>query len=384
MTVRRTSRARDVAVVGAGIAGASAALSLQQMGLSVTLYDSWEPGHLKSTSAGHHRVIRSSHGRDALYTLWSREARLRWFELAERTRTELLVQCGAVLLASEGHTDWEDASRETLGRLGIPAFQVDIDELGLRLPQVDLTGMAFGLWEPESGFIYSRAGLLATIRVFVEEGGTVELGRITTDGDERPLLDGKPLEADVIVIAAGPWAGPLFPRTLGPLLEVVRQDIIIVSPPPASDAYHWTNMPAWIDHGYPAYGIPAADGHGFKSAIAWHQTEIDVDNDDRVVDATTMARCRRYLATRFPELADRPITDQKVCQITNTADTHFVIDHHPDHDDIVFCVGGSGHLYKHGPVLGDYVAGLATGKHATDPRFTCAPRSAAAIIDTPQ
>ena len=377
-------RARDAAVIGAGVAGTSTALALRRMGLEVTLFDAWEPGHLKASSSGHHRLLRSSHGRDDLYTLWSREARLRWLELGEQTGTELFVQAGVVLLATDGHDDWEKASAETLGRLGIPAFTVDRDELALRLPVVDLTGIGYGLWEPESGFVYSRRGVRATFHQFLAEGGRFELAPVTTDGDERPQVGDKPLEADVIVVAAGPWAGKLFPRTLAHLLDVVRQDIIIVDPPPGSDAYSWQKMPGWIDHGYPAYGIPAADGHGFKSAIAWHQTEIDIDNDERVVDATAIARCRRYLATRFPGLVDRPITDQKVCQITNTADTHFLIDHHPEHDDIVFVVGGSGHLYKHGPVVGEYAAGVAVGNHDPDPRFAYGSRTSAALADRPQ
>ena len=380
----RPARARDAVVVGAGIAGAATALALRRMGLAVTLYDAWEPGHARATSSGHHRLIRSSHGRDELYTLWSQEARLRWLELEQQTGTDLFVQAGVVLLATEGHSDWEDASAETLSRLGVPAFTVDPGELRLRLPVVDLTGIAYGLWEPESGFVYARNGVLATIRQYVAEGGVVELGQVTTDGDERPMLNGRPLEADVIVIANGPWAGQLFPTTLGHLLRVIRQDIIMVSPPAGNAQYHWRNMPGWIDHGYPAYGIPAAAGHGFKAAIAWHQTDIDIDKDDRVVDATTIARCRRYLASRFPGLVDQQITDQKVCQITNTADTHFIIDRHPDHDDIVFVVGGSGHLYKHGPVVGEYAAGVALRNHGTDPRFAYGVRTAGALADTPQ
>src|SRR5579875_3331150 len=128
------ARAADAVVIGAGIAGASAALSLRRRGLEVTLVDAREPGHARAASAGDHRILRASHGSDELYPRWSREARLRWIELGAEVGMELFVQSGAVMLARAGHTDWEDASRRTLDRLGIPNFTVDAQELSVRLP----------------------------------------------------------------------------------------------------------------------------------------------------------------------------------------------------------------------------------------------------------
>jgi len=226
--------------------------------------------------------------------------------------------------------------------------------------------------------------VLATIAQFQREGGVLERGHVQTDEAERPILDGRPLDGDVIVMAAGPWLGSLFPHTLRPMLTVVRQDIVMVQPPPGDTRYDVGSMPGWIDHGYPAYGIPAAGGHGFKAAIAWHQTDIDLDHEDRFVDATGLARSRRYLATRFPGLEQLAITQQTVCQITNTADTHFLIDFHPEHHDVLFFGGGSGHLYKHGMVAGEFAAGVAIREHGTNDRFRYSNRSAVALADRPQ
>src|SRR6201996_2431244 len=103
----------DAVVIGAGIAGASTALALRRRGLEVRLIDAREPGHARAASAGDHRILRASHGSDELYTRWSREARRRWLELGAHVGQELFVQAGAVMLASAGHTAWEDASRQT-------------------------------------------------------------------------------------------------------------------------------------------------------------------------------------------------------------------------------------------------------------------------------
>lgn len=378
------ARRRTAIVVGAGVAGATTALALRRAGLQVRLLDAWTPGHAGAASAGEHRISRASHGNDELYTQLSREGRLGWLELAEQTGQELFVQCGAVMLAREGHTGWEDASLATLGRLGIPHFVAPAHELPVRLPVLDPAGIAYGLWEPEAGFVYAKRGTLAAISQFQKEGGTVERGHVRAGADERPTLDGKPLEADVVVVAAGAWMSELFPRTLRRMLEVVRQNVIMIAPPPGDAGYDHEQFPCWIDHGNSAYGIPAAGGYGFKAVLVWKQLAIDLNAEDRIVDAASIARTRRYLATRFPGLADRPISQMAVGQIANTVDTHFIIDHHPEHPNLVLVGGDSGHLFKHGPALGRYVSEVALGERPTDRRFRIGDRGNVALADRPQ
>ena len=377
--------ARSMAVVvGAGIAGASTALALRRAGLEVRLIEQSQPGHAGAASGGEHRILRCSHGSDELYTDWARQARLGWLELAAQTGRELFVQNGAVMLAREGHTGWEDASAATLAAQGIPHFRSDARELAVRLPRANLAGIAYGLWEPEAGFVYAKRATRATVEQFVREGGRLERGRVATDARERPQLDGVPLAADVIVIATGGWTSTLFPRHLRRLIEVVRQNVIMVAPPPGDDGYDASRAPCWIDHGNGAYGIPAAGGYGFKAVLIWRQLAIDLDHSDRLVDASSIARTRRYLATRFPGMEHAPITGCSVGQIANTPDTHFVIDRHPEHEDIVLVAGDSGHLFKHGPVLGRFVAELALRRRDTDPRFRLGTRSGLSADSRPQ
>ncbi len=376
----------DAVVIGAGIGGASTALALRRRGLEVTLIDVREPGHARAASSGDHRILRASHGTDELYARWSREARLRWMELGAEVGQELFVQSGAVMLATAGHTAWEDASRDTLGRLGIPSFVVDVDELSLRLPLIDPRGLAYGLWEPESGFVYARRALQATVALFRREGGVVRRAVGSTDEHERLLVDGRPVQAGIVIVACGAWMGSLYPRTLGSRLEISRQDVIMVEPPAGSTGYDADSFPAWIDHGYPAYGIPAAGGFGFKAVIVWRGLTVDINRDDRVISQTSIARTRRYLAHRFPQLAGAPIVGQEVGQIANTSDTHFLIDRHPAHEQVVLVAGDSGHLFKHGPVAGEHVAALALGEIEIESRFSLSRRPAAGggVADRPQ
>ena len=359
------------------------ALELQRAGHRVTLYDGWDPGHSRAASSGTHRLIRAAHGSDELYTRWARESRLRWLELAQAWDIELYRETGCLILAEEGRSEWEEAAIPTLARLGVPALRLSPEELRVRYPHIDFQRVSFGLFEPEAGFVWSRLAVVTGFKKFMEGGGEFMRVRPTTTPDERLVIDGSPLVADRIVVATGSWMAGMFRRTLGRMLRVIRQDVIYISPPERSTVYDADNHPVWIDHGYPGYGVPAVEGHGFKAVIAWHESDIDLDSDDRVVDRTTIARSRQYLAYRFPELVGQPIMDQKVCQIVMTPDSHFLFDTHPDHDDMVLAGGGSGSIFKHGPVVGEYVAGIAQGLFGPDSRFTLANRTALSLDTSP-
>jgi len=71
-------------------------------------------------------------------------------------------------------------------------------------------------------------------------------------------------------------------------------------------------------------------------------------------------------------LRNAPIAETRVCQYENTSNGDFLIDRHPEMENVWFAGGGSGHGFKHGPALGAYVAGLILGELQPEPRFSLA------------
>jgi glycine/D-amino acid oxidase-like deaminating enzyme len=65
-----------------------------------------------------------------------------------------------------------------------------------------------------------------------------------------------------------------------------------------------------------------------------------------------------------------PLIEGRVCQYENTSNADFLVDRHPHFDNLWLVGGGSGHGFKHGPALGEYVTKLLTGRGAVEPRFT--------------
>jgi sarcosine oxidase len=92
------------------------------------------------------------------------------------------------------------------------------------------------------------------------------------------------------------------------------------------------------------------------------KTAFDPDTDERLVSPYQVKRARDYLALRFPALKDQPVVETRVCQLEMSVDEHFIVDRHPALENVWLVGGGSGHGYKHAPVMGEYVARRVTGQ----------------------
>ena len=63
------------------------------------------------------------------------------------------------------------------------------------------------------------------------------------------------------------------------------------------------------------------------------------------------------------------MVEARVCQYENSPDGHFIIDRHPQAENVWLAGGGSGHGFKHGPAIGERVADLVLGRKPVDPFF---------------
>ena len=96
---------------------------------------------------------------------------------------------------------------------------------------------------------------------------------------------------------------------------------------------------------------------------------------DRLVSREGVEWARSFVARRFPDLKDSPIVETRVCQYENTSNGDFLADRHPDLANVWLAGGGSGHGFKHGPALGEYLAAQMNGRGAAEPRFSLATKA---------
>jgi sarcosine oxidase len=365
----------DALVVGAGVFGAWTAWHLASRGQRVLVVDAYGPGNARASSAGESRIIRMGYGADEIYTRWSQRSLGRWKEFFERVgRRELFVGTGVLWLAGRDDSRVRETAA-TLARCGVRCEELDRGTLERRYPQIGLDEISWGLLEPDSGVLMARRAVAALVEEVVRAGveyrvadiaaprGAGRIAAIVTRAGER-------IEAGEVVFACGAWLGKVFPDVLGGRIFPSRQEVFFFGVPAGDLRFAPGALPTFLFQHEESYGMPDLEARGFKIALDRHGERIDPDTQSRIVSGSVVQEVRRYVARRFPALCDAPIVETRVCQYENTSSGDFLMDRHPEMDNVWFVGGGSGHGFKHGPAVGEYVAGRILDGTAGDERFS--------------
>jgi sarcosine oxidase len=372
----------DVIVVGAGVFGAWSAYFLQRAGRRVLLLDAYGPASSRASSGGETRIIRMGYGPDELYTKWSHRSLPLWEELQERSGVRLFHRTGVLWMAREGD-EYVRAIVEVLRQCGIHAEEMDERELARRYRQMRIGAGTFGILETESGALMARRSVQTVSAEFVKLGGEYRTEKVKAPGGsgrsagdrggcvrEVETASGEKYSAETFVFAVGSWLPKIFPELLGERIFVTRQEVFFFGVPAGVSDFAPPKMPTFLDRVDAFYGIPDLENRGLKVADDDHGERTDPDMQERVVSEGAAKKAREYLARRFPAMKDAPLVEARVCQYENSSNGDFLVDRHPEFENVWLVGGGSGHGFKHGPAMGEYVARMVNGSGQVEPRFS--------------
>ena len=408
----------DAVVVGAGVIGCGIALELARRGLRVVVLDRNPGPGLGSTSASS-AIVRFT------YSTWAGvamawEARQRWacweeyLEYRDPGGLARFVRCGMVALDDE-QTPWQRLTR-LFDRAGIPYERWDGAQLGSFLPGID-TGRYYppkpvhseefyaeaqgdlGAWyTADAGYVSdpqrAAANLAAaaaqrgadlryrtTVRALARRGGTWTLD--TSAG---------PVQAPVVVNAAGPWSGALN-RLAGAdadfsvQVRPMRQEVHRMPAPPGLAE----RLPFVGDLDLGIYLRPEVGGGilvgGTEPAcdpLEW------LDDPDQADPRPSLARFESQVlraARRFPELPV-PRRPRGVAGVYDVSSDWIPIYDRTGLDGYYVAIGTSGNQFKNAPVVGELMAALVLAveeghDHDRNPlAFTCSGTGAVLDVGT--
>lgn len=367
----------DAAIVGLGAMGSATAYYAARQGLEICGLDRFRPPHDMGSSHGSSRIIREAYAEDPLYVPLLQRAYRLWEELEERSATHLLTRCGGLMLGAPDSELVEGAKLSARDH-GLDCPVLPAAEIAARWP---------GTFAPPPGTVAvldARAGVLrpeACIEAFLQgaraTGADLRFGtevsgwQADSNGVRVELADGSAVEADRVLLAAGPWITELAPE-LEPHLEVARQVMhwfeVDGDDPARASAERWPLFVWEYQSPRIFYGFPN-EGDGLKVAIH-HDGEItSVDRLDREVRDAEIEQVRTLLDRLFPGVAGRSLRSA-VCMYTNTRDGHFIVDRHPRHPNVLLASPCSGHGFKFAGALGEALAQTLAGR---DPDLSLAP-----------
>jgi glycine/D-amino acid oxidase-like deaminating enzyme len=367
-----------VAVIGAGCFGGWTALALAQRGARVTLIDAWGAGNSRSSSGDETRVIRMMYNGDPVYTDLVTRAMVLWKEAAARWRRPVYRKTGVLFLFA-GDDALARASLPLMKQRGIAVEMLSPSEAARHYPQIRFDDTDKIYLEPDAGVLLARASCELVLQSFLSgqgeyRGARARPGRISggrLEGVE--LSDGAKLEADAYVFACGPWLGSLFPDAVGRGIVATRQDVLYFGTPAGDARFDEEHCPVWaLFDERRTYGVPGNERRGFKVADDLPGPEVDPTTLERLVSREAVDAARSVLARRFPALSGAPVLEGRVCQYEYSPTGDFLLDRHPEAGNAWLVGGGSGHGFKMGPALGEYVARLVLDGTEPDRKFSYA------------
>jgi glycine/D-amino acid oxidase-like deaminating enzyme len=356
-------RALDVAVVGAGALGLSAARSLLQAGARVAVYEQGPVPNPLGSSVDASRLIRHTYGARRGYAAMVDDAYAAWARLWDELGESLYAYTGTLMLARPG-AHWAPDSVATLESLGKPYQHLGPEAAAERFPLLDLRGVEAAYFVPSGGVLAAERIVAALAERVRALGGALyahaQVAALDARSGTLTLADGRRAKADRIVLTIGPWAGRL--RSALAAHTTPSRQLVAYADVPEALRGAWADMPMVLDIGADSgvYAVPPV--HGAPLKLGDHSFSLTGEPDRARTPG--QAELEQLAARAGRQLADPGryrLLHGRTCFYTVAAGERFQHQRRGRAHALAAC---SGHGFKFAPLIGERLAALLTGRQS--------------------
>lgn len=354
----------DVAIIGAGTMGMAAGAYLAKQQIKTLLIDAFDPPHNQGSHHGDTRMIRHAYGEGRQYVTLVKRAQQLWNDLEEESGDKIFEKTGVLGLGPRDSSFLLETV-ESAKTHNLPLQILTASEIKEKWPGISIPDDFIGCFEADSGFIYCERAIQAYKTIAIQNGAKLitntPIQQINLINDElvQIMSADATFTAKTIIVTAGAWAAKLLPELNLPI-QPLRKVVGWFDTP--EGIYDPANFPSFYveDKDKLFYGFPNLNGTGLKVGRTDGGMAIDPDQHTQNFGhyESDEGELRQFVRTYMPE-ANNILNNGKTCLYTRSPDSHFIIDHHPEHPNAILACGFSGHGFKFGSVLGEVLGQLA-------------------------
>jgi len=354
----------DVIVVGVGSMGSAACYQLARRGARVLGLERFDIPNSLGSAGGFSRMIRLAYFEHPDYVPLLRRSYALWQELTHELGRDVIFITGGLMLGPPGATVLEGSLR-SVRQYDLPHELLDAAEAMKRFPQFKLPEDYHVLHDHKAGLVLPERAVAGYSELAMRRGAELhgQEAVVSWESSSRGVIvrtAKATYSAAKLIFCGGAWTDKLV-RDLGVPLTVTRQPLVWVWPK-SPDSFALGKFPVWIlenRDGSNHYGFPMLpDNPGFKLASHKRSAPTDAETLDRNVHPSDEQAVRGVLRDFLPA-ADGPLLSLRVCMYTNSPDHQFIIDRHPQHENVIVACGFSGHGFKCASAIGQVLSELA-------------------------
>ena len=367
----------DIAIVGGGMAGLSAAASLSEMGIrNVVVFEASSISNMRGSSFGESRMYRQMYSDPVLCKLAKESNRL-WAEQESNCEVSLRKEHGLLFYGESWEEETIEGSipgaQKVMDEQNIPYEFLDSKDISKRFP-INAKDHFIGLFEPSAGAIYSERAINNWSKIIKNSGNKIfencSINEIDAASNILKVNGNQSVSYDQLIVTSGMWTNELL-KPLDFKLKIKIWPMLwghyLVNESYVNEYPQWfCFQKAKNDDGGLYYGFPVLSKNidnisRIKVGIDWAPNSL-VGDDPSAMDNPNVEALKDLLDEFiFSNLNGILKCDEIfVSPYTMTSDVNFILDKLKT--NITIFSGGSGQAFKFAPLIGKCLAEKSIGK----------------------
>ena len=370
----------DIAIIGGGMAGLSAAATLSEMGIkNVAVFEAQKLANADGSSFGESRMYREMYSDPVLCKLAKESNRL-WSEQELLSNKPLRKQHGLLFYGESWDEETIEGSipgaQKVMDDQNIPYEFLSSEKISERFP-IKPKEHFVGLFEPSAGAILSDRAIDNWIQTIRRNGNQIfedcRINKINEKNNELEIIENNSVSFDELIVASGMWTNELLVN-LGLKLDIKIWPMLWAHY--LVEEKFINSYPQWFcfqksmdDDGGLYYGFPVISRNKnniprIKVGIDWAPPNI-IGIDNKSMENPFMDPLKKLLDDFILNNINGVIgcDETFVSPYTMTSDVNFILD--KPKSNITLFSGGSGQSFKFAPLIGKCLAEKALNKNCS-------------------
>ncbi|MCL1127236.1 FAD-dependent oxidoreductase [Shewanella surugensis] len=382
----------DYTIIGAGIAGTSAAYYLSKhldSNQKIILLDQGGIANKLGSSAGSSRMYREMYS-DPFYSKLMKESLVLWRDIEKTTNVKLITQHGLLFFGSKDTGETVEGSilgaEKTMKQLGIEFIKYDThNAIEAQYPYLRLQPTDIAVYSPADGMIAATKSCQVLANLARQKGTNIIEGINVCDIENNndltstiSLSNGDILTTKKLIITTGAWTKDNIEKWFGISLALEIHSVTFGYYQVPKDE---PNFPQWFCFRNHTQTNIFPECKGLYYGFPAEKSKDDTNNNSAVrvgIDFTPKNKCYRpekmadfqytpdsqivqdinaFVANHFPQLEEN--LSMQCSPYSITADQDFVLGKLPGFNHVFLFCGGNGRAFKFGPKIGKLLADLA-------------------------